>query len=441
MTAATEYQVGEVADVPPLWTGDVAVVGGGSAGTAAAVAAARMGARVLLVESGGFLGGTGARVLDTFYGFYAPGAEHQRVVGGIGWEVCERLFEAKQAFERPNTYGAGTGVTYEPDYLKLVWDQMILESGAALLLHTLVTATVRDGDDLVGLVAHTKAGPGRILASVIIDATGDAEVAWRAGAALDRSSEARSRQPATATFRVGGVIDDKVPDTTTLHALMRAARDEGRYDLPRVEGSSHITNLAGVRHTNLTRVSGLDVTEPWELTEAELVGRRQVHEYLRFLQSEVPGYENSYLLTVSTRLGVRESRRLQGAYVLDREDVLQARDFHDGIARCGAPVEDHSDGAQTRWEYVGGSTGPTGRTYAIPYRSLLPKNVGRLLVAGRCLSATHDAHASVRSMGQCMAMGHAAGVAAALSAGTGCQPHDVDTDQLRHLLAEQGAIL
>lgn len=440
MPPAVRYAPDEVRDVPRLWDGDVLVVGGGSAGSAAAVAAARAGADVLLVESGAFLGGTGARVLDTFYGFYAPGGDGQRVVGGIGWEVCERLTAAGEAFERPNTYGAGTGVTYEPEQLKVVWDELVEGAGVRLLLHALLTAVVADAARLLGGVVHTRAGPGLVRAATVVDATGDAEVAWRVGAALERPADARDVQPATATFRLGGVAADPA-SSDELERRMRAAADSGAYDLPRVEGSSHVTNLPGVRHTNLTRVVGFDVTDPWDLTAAEQEGRRQVQEYVRFLTAEVPGYGDAYLLGTSTRIGVRESRRLCGEHVLDRDDVLGARDFPDAIARCGAPVEDHAAGGETRWEYVGGEEEPTGRTYGIPYRCLLPRDVDGLLVAGRCLSATHDAHASVRSMGQCMAMGHAAGLAAASAAETETVPRDLDVTRLRRRLDDEGAIL
>lgn len=440
MSLRVRYRPDEIAGTPVLWDGDVLVVGGGSAGSAAAVAAARLGADTLLVESGGFLGGTGARVLDTFYGFYAPGADGQRVVGGIGWEVCERLTDAGMAFERPNTYGAGTGVTYEPEALKVVWDELVEASGARLLLYGLLSAVVVDDEAVVGAVVETRGGPALARARVVVDATGDAEVAWRAGAALVRPRDERTQQPCTATFRVGGVAREVAP-TARMHELMAEAVEAGTHDLPRVEGSAHVTVLPGVRHTNLTRITGFDVTEPWELTRAEIEGRRQVQEYVRFLRDRVPGYEDSYLLQTSTRLGVRESRRLLGRYVLDRDDVLEARRFDDAIARCGAPIEDHAAGRATRWEYVGGGGEPTGRTYDIPYRVLLPRDVDGLLVAGRCLSATHDAHASVRSMGQCMAMGQAAGTAAALAADGDRSPALVDTDRLRTVLEANGALL
>jgi len=460
----TRYSPDEVAGTPELWRGDVLVVGGGSAGCATAVAAARSGARTLLVESGGFLGGTGTRVLDTFYGFYAPGAESARVVGGVGWEVCERLTARGMAFERPNTYGAGTGVTYEPEALKVVWDELVAEAGAGLLLYGLVGAVLVDesaarpdiadqpGAVVRGAVVETRAGPRLALADVVVDATGDAEVAWRAGCAVVRPRDERVVQPCTATFRMGGVAEP-LASTAELHERMAAARDDGGYDLPRVEGSAHVTVLPGVRHTNMTRVSGHDVTDPWELTAAELEGRRQVGEYARFLVDRVPGYGDAYLLQASTRLGIRESRRLVGEAILGRDDVLAGAVPGDTIARCGAPIEDHAAGDATRWEYVGAGAGagaggggggsgvPTGRTYGIPYGALVPVDVDGLLVAGRCLSATHDAHASVRSMGQCMAMGHAAGVAAALAADGGLPPRSIDRARLRTALREQGGVL
>lgn len=440
MTLNVLYREADVADVPLLWSGDVLVVGGGSAGCAAATAAGRLGASTLLVESGGFLGGTGARVLDTFYGFYPPGSE-ERVVGGVAWEVCTQLFAAEMAFERPNTYGAGTGVTYEPDALKVVWDGLVTGAGVDVLLHGLMTAAVMRDDRLVGVVVETRAGPRRVDAAAIVDASGDAELAWRAGAAIDRSIDARHRQPATSTFRMGGV-GPQPAGTADLHDAMRRAAEDGRYELPRLEGSIHRTCLPGVQHANMTRITGYDVTDPWELTAAEIEGRRQVQEYVRFLTHEVAGYEDAYLIGTATRLGIRESRRLDGRYVLTRDDVLQATDFHDTIARCGAPIEDHAAGSATRWEYVGsGTEEPTGMTYGIPFRSLLPTTVDGLAVAGRCLSATHDAHASVRSMGQCMAMGEAAGTAAALASRQDVPLAKVDTQQLQDVLTEQGVLL
>lgn len=426
---------------PLLWEGDVAVVGGGSAGCAAAVAAARTGARTLLVESAGFLGGTGAAVLDTFYGFYAPGGDDtpgSRVVGGIGWEVASALLDGGQAFERPNSYGAGTGVTYEPEALKLAWDRLTRAAAVDTLLHATVVGVETDPATrrVTALTIATKAGTRTVRADAVVDASGDAEVAWRAGAALERPSADRKLQPLTATFRLGGV-DTGVITTKDLHERLAKAAESGRYRLPRLEGSVHRTVLPGVVHTNLTRVSGLDPTDPWQLSAAEAEGRAQVAEYVRFLTEEVPGYEDAYLLSTSVRIGVRETRRLIGRYVLTRDDVLEARDFPDAVARCGAPVEDHDGGESTIWEYVGGHR--SGRTYGVPYRCLLPTELDNVAVAGRCLSATHDAHASVRSMAQCMALGQAAGTAAALAPAGAVG--DLDATVLRDRLATDTAVI
>lgn len=188
------------------------------------------------------------------------------------------------------------------------------------------------------------------------------------GAAVERPGGERRVQPLTATFRLGNVDVTATPPGE-LHRLMRAAAESGDFALPRTEGSAHRTVLPGVVHTNMTRVNGVNPLDPWELSAAERLGRRQVHEYTRFLRSRVPGYADSYLLGVSTRIGVRESRRLVGRYVLTRDDVLSARRFDDDVAQCGAPIEDHAGGSSTIWQYVGGDGDPTGMTYGVPYRS------------------------------------------------------------------------
>lgn len=172
------------------------------------------------------------------------------------------------------------------------------------------------------------------------------------------------------------------------------------------------------------------------LSAAEREGRLQALEYARFLVDNVPGYEKSVLGRLAIQIGVRESRRIKGEYWLTREDVLAARQFDDAIAQCGAPIEEHHAGGNTRWEYV-----PDSGTYGIPYRCLLPQDVGGLLVAGRCLSASHDAHASGRSIGQCLAMGQAAGVAAALSTSMGVAPRTLPAILIRERLSEMGAVL
>jgi hypothetical protein len=186
----------------------------------------------------------------------------------------------------------------------------------------------------------------------------------------------------------------------------------------------------------MTRIPNVDATDPEQLTRAEVEGRRQVQEYHRFLRDRVPGFERSVIVATSPAIGVRESRRVHGDHRLTREDVLGGRRFEDEIALCGAPIEDHGAGGDTAWEYVG-----DGGVYGIPYRSLLPLGVEGLLVAGRCFSATHDAHASARSMATCMAMGQAAGTAAVVAAAGGTVPRAVPVGVLRERLALDGALL
>jgi len=186
----------------------------------------------------------------------------------------------------------------------------------------------------------------------------------------------------------------------------------------------------------MTRVPRVDATDPVQLTHAEIEGRRQAWEYARFLREQVPGFERAVMVTTSPAIGVRESRRVHGRYRLTAEDVLAGRRFDDEIALCGAPIEDHHAGADTRWRYV-----PDAGVYGIPYRCLLPAGVEGLLVAGRCFSATHDAHASARSMGTCMAMGQAAGTAAALAAATGGVAGGLPAGTLRARLRDDGALL
>jgi hypothetical protein len=359
------------------------------------------------------------------------------VVGGLPWLSVERLRALGMVLERPSSSGAGTAVTYDPTALKVVWEQAALEAGARLRLHTFCTDVLLEEGRVAGLVVDGKSGLGLIRAKVVVDASGDADVCFRAGAPFEPAGADGPAQSLTTTFRLGNVDEERAlaEKRPELERLMRAANLSGDYRLPREEGSVHRTPLPGVVATNMTRVANVDATDPAALTVAEVEGRRQALEYTRFLRERVPGYERAYLLNFSTQIGIRETRRVYGDYRLTRDDVLAARQFADAVAQCGAPIEDHHGGSDTRWEYV-----PRGSTYDIPLRCLLPQGVENLLVAGRCLSATHDAHASVRSMGQCMAMGQAAGTAAALAALSGVAPRALDVGRLQERLRADGAL-
>ena len=419
------------------YTTDVLVVGSGSAGATAAITAAQLGCRVMVVERYGFMGGTSTQVLDTFYGFYTPGSEAHKVVGGVPDQVVSRLMARNRALLRPNTYGAGQGITYDPQALKIVWEELAIAAGVQLLYHTFVVDTIMNGSQVTGVVAVNKSGIVRINAQMIIDASGDADVAVRAGAPYEGGDDGSPMQSLTTTFQMINVNDTQARQVskTQLHSLMAEAIAQG-YELPRKEGSVHITPFAGVMVTNMTRVAQVNALDIEALTAAEIEGRRQAERYAQFLVDFVPGYQQSVLNQLSHQIGVRETRRILGAYQLTRDDVINARDAHDSIARCGAPIEDHHGGNDTVWQYLA-----DGATYAIPFRCLIPQEVTGVLVVGRCLSASHDAHASVRSMGQCMAMGQAAGVAMAIAHDHDIAPHQVDTVTLQNAITALGGIV
>lgn len=426
---------------------DVVVVGSGAAGSSAAIAAARSGATTLLIEKLPFLGGNSTAVLDTFYGFYTPGERSQKVVAGIGDDVIDGLRRLGKVLERPNTYGAGTGVTYLAEHLKVVWESLVVDAGARVLLHAFVQdADVSDGRIETLLVA-TKSGLRKVEAKVFIDASGDADVSHHADFSYELAGEIDPAQTLTTTFRMANVDQErrKTISKDEMHALMAGAAESGEYDLPRREGSDHITPVDGMTATVMTRIDHVtrrsdgtvvNATDPDVLTVAEMEGRRQALEYARFLVDRVPGYEKASLIALSSQIGMRETRRVHGDYRVTRDDVLSARQFDDQVGLCGAPIEDHEPGTGTKWEYL-----PDGSAVGIPLSTLIPRDGVNALVAGRCFSATHDAQASIRSMAQCMAMGQAVGTVAAMAADGGGEVREVGYAEVRDQLVKDGAIL
>jgi hypothetical protein len=425
---------------------DLIVAGAGSSGSTAAIASARAGARTLLVERYGFLGGTSTAVLDTFYGFYTPGTRALKVVSGIGDDVVSELTKFRACFERPNTYGAGTGITYNSEYLKVVWEQLVLQCGAQVLLHAWIQDVEISGGRVHSVTVATKKGLIRIEADFFIDATGDADLCHFAGVPCELAGQHEPAQMLTTTFKVANV-DTSLRKTISkhdFHSRMAAAAESGEFDLPRKEGSDHVTPISGMMATNMTRVQSFvrnngeiqNASDPELLSRAEIEGRRQALEYLRFLKQCIPGYANSELVAFGTQIGVRETRRVQGEYRLTRDDVLSAKQFEDQIGLCGAPIEEHHSGDDTKWQYL-----PDGSCVGIPFRTLIPLGLENVLVAGRCFSATHDAHASVRSMAQCMAMGQAAGTAVALCISQRRSPRELNVAMLQQKLRTDGVIL
>ena len=431
--------------IPVLAETDILIVGAGSAGCAAALAA-REGGRhgVILLERYGFAGGTSTQMLDTFYGFFTPGEDPRKVVGGIPDRVVDALDDAKAVFLRPNTYGAGTGVNYNPERLKLVWDELLEKAGVRVLLHaTLVAAESDAAGQLTGVVISTRQGFFRIRAKRFIDASGDADLCHHAGIPYETAGDIEPAQSMTTTFRMSNVDLDAYESAGGKKMLMErmsAAVDAGTHPLPRKAGSLHPMNAARCISTVAVRVADLDPTDFEQLGAAEREGRRQAFLYEKFFQDCVPGFGNSHIIGLSHHIGVRETRRVYGEYRLTRDDCMNVARFDDRVLLCGAPIEDHrpaaNGGEETAWAYV-----PVGQAYDVPYRTLVPQDREEVWVVGRCFSATHDAHASCRSMAQTMAMGQAAGTAAALSLETGTTALELSISELQQRLRRSGALL
>ena len=426
---------------------DLIVMGAGSAGASAAIAAARSGSNVLVIDRLPFIGGTSTGVLDTFYGFYTPGEKAKKIVGGIPDDVVAGLAKFGSMIERPNTYGAGTGITYNPEHLKVVWESLLQKSGAKILLHALLQEVKVSDGKVKELLLATRAGLCSVTGDYFIDATGDADLSNYAGFGYEKAGDIAPAQTLTTTFKMVNVDmkERKSINKDKLHELMQEATNEG-YALPRREGSDHLTPVANTTATVMTRLDSIRkdkdgntesvLDDPFFLTESEIAGRVQAAEYARFLVDKVPGYQNSSIYGFSTMIGVRETRRVYGDYRVEKDDVLSAKQFDDQVALCGAPIEDHHSGDGTNWVYL-----PDGSAVGIPLRSLIVKDSINTMVVGRCFSASHDAHASIRSMGQCMAMGVAAGITSAIALKKKQEIRNVEFSEVKGALLASGAVL
>lgn len=430
--------------IPLLLATDILVVGAGSAGCMAALAAAEQKKfSVMLVERYGFPGGTSTQMLDTFYGFFTPGDAPKKIVGGLPDRVVDELNRTGDIFLRPNTYGAGTGVNYNPERLKSVWDNLILQAGIQYLLHTHLVDVVKEEEERISCILWNKAGFCKVTARRVIDASGDADFCSLAGFDCEVAGITEPAQSMTTTFRMCNVDEEayaKAGGAKMLKAKMKDAVEQGTHALPRKEGSAHQMCMPKCISTVAVKVAGLHALNIEELTQAEIEGRRQAFIYEAFFRQEVPGYEHSKIIGLSHQIGVRETRRVYGEHRLSKEECLQGLIPQDSIFLCGAPIEDHRKGQdgedETYWEYIPGSG-----IYGVPYGTIVPKNSTQSWVVGRCFSATHDAHASCRSMAQTMSMGVAAGLAAVQSLAKDVEAKNVDVQLLRSALQQSGAVL
>jgi hypothetical protein len=331
---------------------------------------------------------------------------------------------------------------YDTHTFKRVADALLLSAGAALRFHTLVAGAAVEGGRIRALLTESKSGRQAAAGTVFVDATGDADVAFVAGAPCDKGDASGALQSPTLMFRLAAVDNEAAEGEgiPRLRELLAEAERSGAYRFPRHSVILRPQPVAGEWRANMTRITrpggSVDGTNADDLTFAEVEGRRQVEMYARFLREWVPGFANSRVVEIAPQVGIRETRRIAGRYTLTEADVLGSADFADAIGCNPWPVERHTADKEIEWRWIG------GRGYGqIPYRCLLPARVDNLLVAGRCVSATPIAQSSVRVSGPCMATGQAAGLAAALCAQSGTLPADLDVALLQRRLVEQGAFL
>ncbi len=445
--------------IPVAGRFDVLVAGGGPAGIAAAVAAARYGARVALVERYGFLGGNAtAGLVGPFMTAFSDDGTTQ-LVRGVFDELVRRL-EAMGGALHPGTVQAGSAYAgyivkghdhvtpFDPEAVKLVAAEMVSEAGVTLFLHTFVVEPLLEAGAVRGLVVTSKSGLAALRADVVVDCSADGDVAFRAGVPMKQGREGDGKtQPMTMFFRVANIDDAAVdayveahPEERGLlfHGIVEAARARGEWTIPREKVGMYRTLQPGVWRINTSRIQLLDGTKVEDLTAAEIEGRRQAFALVGFFRRHLPGFANCVLLDTATQIGVRETRRIVGEYELTQDDLVTGRDFDDVVALYGYPIDVHSPDGK------GGGAADSvaiANAYRLPYRILVPKGVDGLVVAGRCVSASHEALGAIRVMPCAFALGQAAGAAAAIAAETRVTPRAVNVTALQKTLLEQGAYL
>jgi hypothetical protein len=444
-------------------TYDVVIIGGGPAGTVAAIASARCGAKTLLVEQNGYLGGmltmAGTGPQMTFH------AGSTQVVLGIAEEIVARL--VKEGFSpghMEDFVGYASSVTpFDAEGMKLILETMVKEAGADLLYHTVYTGCDWEDRKIRKVHLYGKQGFFDVSASVFIDASADADLATHAGiGSVYGREEDHLAQPMTMNIKVSNVNRDKMIEYIKnnsgdmletipferlqliprsgmqgAYSVIRMAKEKGEFPIDRDMVLCFETNNPGEYILNMSRIIKKSALDSFDLTEAEIEGRKQAHAIVAFMRNYIPGFEHAVIVTTGPHIGIRESRKINGAYRLTASDLLENKMFEDAIAMGGYPIDIHSpDGGTMEHHYL-----KKGSWYSIPYRCLYTNELDNLLVAGRCISATHEACAAVRVTPILMAISEGAGTAAAIAAKQGIGVAAIDVAQLQNLLKDHGAFL
>ena len=440
--------------LPVYGSFDVVVVGGGPAGIAASWSAAKHGAKVLLIERYGFLGGMGtAGGVTNFAGLYGIRQGHmQQVVHGVVDEIFDRL-SALDGLNDPQDgmQGRIRVRSYDMSAYKCVADQMLRDAGVEILFHAWAAQVHAEDGRIQALFVETKSGRQTVLASSFIDCSGDADVAAFAGVPFEVGDGLGSGLYPTTMFRIAHVDSVQalaaVGEFQAINLLMKKVQAEkpGQYQFPREGAILRPQKNPSEWRANVTQIAqangmAMDATDARQLSQGELEGRQQVGEFFRFLKNEVPGFAKAQITEIAPQVGIRESRRIQGMYALTGHDIVSCATFEDAIGVNAWPMEMHAQG-KIEWRFPEKPVGPHQRLYNhLPWRMLVPQGVHNLLVAGRCASMTHEGQSAARVSGGCFVMGQAAGTAAAhLSHGQ--RFSDTSVNVLQQRLVSDGCYL
>lgn len=458
-----KYIIEKEKKTPVIAGPEVLIVGAGPAGIGAALASARMGARTMIIEKYGFLGGNlTTSMVNPIFTFHDING--RQIIKGITAELVERMKERHISYGHVTdmTFDNASMTPFDPEGCKVLLFDMMEEAGVEMLLHSMVVDVQAENKRINSVIIENKSGRQAICPKYVIDCSGDADVAVLAGAPYIKGrKEDGAMQPATLYFRIGGIDNtalrqwmkenrDLLKDSPTdeeidsqkaiaflgLHDLVRDAINKGELDSETAPRILMYELMNGQFSVNTTRLQHIDGTNTADLTKAEIRLRRQVLQVYGFLKKHIGGFSRSYIIDSAIQAGIRETRHIIGDYTLNENDILGNASFDDGVS-CGTfAIDIHPPEGQQQI-----FTGSGRSVYEIPYRSMLPQGLDNLLVAGRSISATHTAYGSIRVMATCMAMGEGAGTAAAMIAAKGCSTREIDVSQLRGELVKNGQYL